>query len=147
MNNSNRDKAEDIELWVAELVSEHPLLLRRIQANTPFQEHDELTQSLTELVRFLYLCSVSKTTLTPSKLIDAVWHEFILFTKSYSQFCSARLDGFIHHQPSSNSSAELGQYHQTLAMYQQYFGECNSVFWPKPQELVASCGPCEGGSA
>jgi hypothetical protein len=36
----------------------------------------------------------------PSKVVDVAWHEFILFTRSYQQFCSSAFGRFLHHTPS-----------------------------------------------
>jgi hypothetical protein len=35
----------------------------------------------------------------PSQVVDVAWHEFILFTREYSQFCSKALGHFLHHTP------------------------------------------------
>ncbi len=35
----------------------------------------------------------------PSKVVDELWHEFILYTRDYQQFCDAAFDTFFHHQP------------------------------------------------
>lgn len=35
----------------------------------------------------------------PSKAVDTAWHEFILHTKNYQQFCREALGRFLHHTP------------------------------------------------
>lgn len=35
----------------------------------------------------------------PSKVVDDLWHEFILFTKHYDEFCKQALGKFLHHTP------------------------------------------------
>ena len=35
----------------------------------------------------------------PSKAVDIAWHELILFTKLYNQFCMKALGRFLHHTP------------------------------------------------
>jgi len=35
----------------------------------------------------------------PSQVVDAAWHEFILFTRNYEAFCSRALGRFLHHTP------------------------------------------------
>lgn len=40
----------------------------------------------------------------PSKIVDEAWHEFILFTKDYAEFCKKALGKFLHHTPSSAMS-------------------------------------------
>ena len=48
---------------------------------------------------FLYLCATSGDGVRASTMIDRGWHEFILFTKSYTDFCYDILGTFIHHEP------------------------------------------------
>lgn len=35
----------------------------------------------------------------PSKVVDAAWHEFILHTRGYAQWCHAAFGGLLHHSP------------------------------------------------
>jgi hypothetical protein len=35
----------------------------------------------------------------PSKVVDALWHEFILDTQTYQEFCARAFGGFFHHIP------------------------------------------------
>lgn len=35
----------------------------------------------------------------PSQVVDDLWHEFILYTRHYEQFCSKAFGRFLHHTP------------------------------------------------
>ncbi len=35
----------------------------------------------------------------PSQVVDELWHEFILFTRSYQGFCERALGRYLHHTP------------------------------------------------
>ena len=35
----------------------------------------------------------------PSQVVDVAWHEFILFTRNYQEFCRSALGRFLHHTP------------------------------------------------
>ena len=35
----------------------------------------------------------------PSRVVDAMWHEFILHTRSYRDWCELALGRFLHHTP------------------------------------------------
>jgi hypothetical protein len=37
----------------------------------------------------------------PSKLVDEAWHEFLLFTREYAEFCQRAFGRFLHHQPAA----------------------------------------------
>jgi hypothetical protein len=40
----------------------------------------------------------------PSQVVDVAWHEFILFTRSYEEFCKSGLGRFLHHTPAEAMS-------------------------------------------
>jgi hypothetical protein len=48
----------------------------------------------------------------PSQAVDQAWHQFILFTRAYRQFCNKALGRFLHHTPaeamSSRTVAQAG---------------------------------------
>lgn len=46
----------------------------------------------------------------PSQVVDAAWHEFILFTRNYQHFCRKGLGRFLHHTPAEamRSPTEAG---------------------------------------
>lgn len=35
----------------------------------------------------------------PSQVADDLWHEFILYTRNYAEFCRKAFGGFLHHTP------------------------------------------------
>ena len=37
----------------------------------------------------------------PSQVADDLWHEFILYTRNYEQFCRHAFGGFLHHTPAA----------------------------------------------
>lgn len=88
----------------AHLVREAPLpqfLKRKLREAYP-----HLTAKDTELVerglrQYFMACSRSKRKFVamPSKVVDAMWHEFILHTKSYKDWCNLALGRFLHHTP------------------------------------------------
>ncbi len=53
------------------------------------------------LRQFFLACLRSKKQFVamPSKVVDAMWHEFILHTKAYSGWCDLGLGRFLHHTP------------------------------------------------
>ncbi len=40
----------------------------------------------------------------PSVAVDDLWHEMVLHTREYAQFCDAALGRFLHHEPESAMS-------------------------------------------
>lgn len=132
-----------IKDWSEAVLAENPILVDKITVNTEISSRHDVPGSVEETIKFLYLCATCETTLTPSILVDQVWHEFILFTRSYQHFCTGKLGRFVHHQPSDNSVENSAQYEMTLRAYRQYFGEPPTRYWPQNTSDIADCGSCE----
>lgn len=102
-------------------------------------------KALTEVIRFLNLIAYCNETLTPSKFVDDVWHEFILCTKVYIDFCQQHFDRIIHHYPGGTIEKNQGQFQKTIDLYKIYFGTPEPHIWGKNGILDrdAECGTCE----
>lgn len=84
-------------------------------------------RAIDEYKKFLYLGNVGAMSVTPSKVIDQVWHEHLLFTKAYRMFCREVLGQDFDHHPElvpqeKQTDVFLAQYIATLEAYQAEFG-------------------------
>lgn len=75
-----------------------------------------------EYKKFVYLGVVSNFHVTPSKIIDVVWHEHLLFTKAYREFCDTVIQYQFDHHPELLPAAEetgrfTAQYLDTIELY------------------------------
>ena len=87
------------------LIRESPLpqyLKRKLR-----QAYPQLSQKDADLVerglrQFFLACNRSggKFVAMPSRVVDAMWHDFILHTQAYRDWCSLALGRFLHHTPS-----------------------------------------------
>ena len=59
----------------------------------------------------------------PSKAVDALWHGFILDTRSYAAFCGRAFGKMLHHRPSVNMQA-LSSSSQLNALNATWRGAC-----------------------
>ena len=95
---------------------------------------------------FLYLCASRKDgPFVPSRAIDAAWHQFLLFTKDYRDFCHRFFGRFLHHQPhDSRNASKRGGALRTLRVAQSVFAWPLSPNWgdPAPAEVLAPCDSC-----
>ena len=48
-----------------------------------------------------YLTGGKRQVAMPSQVADDLWHEFILHTKAYQDFCNAAFGRFLHHTPAA----------------------------------------------
>ena len=58
-----------------------------------------------------------------SARVDEVWHQFILFTRQYADFCQDTLGNFLHHNPKTSHTPvhedRMGNFKQE---YERTFG-------------------------
>ena len=83
--------------------------------------------------RFLWLLiKYPEAKLVPTRDMDEVWHNHILYTKNYTQDCLSLFGRYIHHVPSDpddsqEMSSVLAQFEETKKLYFQEFGEVLQV--------------------
>lgn len=90
-----------------------------------------------EYRRFLYLAATTDGELTPSKIVDEVWHLHLTFGRHYRQvLCDRILGRTFEHLPGTGDPEEeprfRRQYEKTLRLYEQAFGQPPREFWPRP---------------
>lgn len=83
-------------------------------------------RALSEYKKFVYLGLVSDFQVTPSKIIDVVWHEHMLFTKAYRDFCTDVINAPFDHYPElislpGQTGIFQAQYHDTVNLYRTEF--------------------------
>jgi hypothetical protein len=101
--------------------------------------HAFVYRAIEEYKKFVYLGVISDFYVTPSKYIDIIWHEHILFSKGYRDFCKNVIRYQFDHQPElvvSEDQTELfsAQYIDTLDLYKTEFGmEPPENIWGVPK--------------
>jgi S-adenosylmethionine decarboxylase len=122
------------------VIDDAPLLMDKLYAVDGVVETNA-REGLIEAIKFLLLCGSTSETLTPSSMIDNIWHELVLFTRTYSDICHRHVGHFIHHQPSNDKAKESNQYQHTLMLYRERFGAPSKHYWNESN--VFQCGTCE----
>jgi len=119
-----------------------PLLNKKI--NHICEEYNITNEELLlEMIKFLNLIYTTNKKLSPSLVVDLAWHEFILFTRYYQEFCMTHFNKFIHHTPSENEDNSI--YQKTIDHYIKLYGKPPEVIWGNfaIKEWEASkCGAC-----
>lgn len=66
---------------------------------------DDVQRAISALKTYFIICNHRNGQMVsmPSQVADVVWHEFILHTHRYKEFCDHGLGGFLHHTPASGS--------------------------------------------
>ncbi|MDE9451181.1 hypothetical protein J3R80_11965 [Aliiroseovarius sp. Z3] len=87
-----------------------------------------------EYRRFLFLSQLSDTPVTPSVIIDKVWHLHMTDTRNYwDGFCAKVLGKPLHHDVGKSAADDLRhreQFRNTRALYATVFGEsAPDTYW------------------
>ena len=122
----------------------NPGLVARLQRKLELTE-EQATALFEDTKRFLYICGLasSGSGFSPTPIIDEGWHNFILFTKDYYEFCHKFFGRFIHHVPKNKAEGEIGGKYsgeRTLVVAQKLFGKKLSPNWV--YHVGADCSNC-----
>ncbi len=73
----------------------------KVKETYPHCSNTDIAKVIEGLREFFHLSLLANGRLVsmPSKAVDVAWHELILFTKLYQDFCHAALGRFLHHTP------------------------------------------------
>lgn len=95
--------------------------------------------AIDEYRRFCFLALRAGHEVTPSEEVDEVWHQHLAYSRDYWQvWCREVLRRDLHHGPTLGGPAEgrrfAGQYAETLAAYEAWFGPPPPGLWPGTAE-------------
>jgi hypothetical protein len=60
---------------------------------------------LLEMKRFFILTSLAPNVPMYNEKVDVIWHEMLMFTKSYQDFCHRFIGKMIHHEPNTKNNS------------------------------------------
>ena len=88
----------------AAFIDDYPLaetLDQRLAARRPELTPAQRAEVFAGLRDYFHLCRKAgrRMVAMPSQAVDDAWHEFILFTRRYDQFCRGAFGRFLHHTP------------------------------------------------
>lgn len=78
------------------------VLAKKIAATYPHLTPVDVERVIKGLREYFLICQQTgrKAVAMPSQVVDVAWHEFILNTRAYQNFCQQGLGRFLHHTPS-----------------------------------------------
>ena len=79
---------------------QHPELITRLVTKLEMS-HERATAAFEAMKLYLYSAALSSEPMSPSLDADEAWHNFMLFSRDYAEFCFNHFGFFIHHQPFS----------------------------------------------
>lgn len=94
--------------------------------------------ALLEYKKFMFLAATANEMVSPSEIVDIVWHQHLIFTQSYSSFCDL-LGKKIAHIPSTHHHSEKAMFskakERTKQLYEAHFGKQPDEIWKYYDEL------------
>ena len=91
-----------------------PVLIRRVKEQHDYLSDADMRKVVKATRDYFYICNQAKGKMVamPSEIVDVFWHEFLLFTREYQEFCKKGIGRFLHHTPTevmkSPTSAQKG---------------------------------------
>jgi len=92
---------------------------------------DQYKKLFFELERFLELI-LENNDISPNNLVDIIWHDFILETELYYNYCIKKFGRIVNHSiMRSNDSDEEKQarLNKTISLYYEKYNEIDDNFW------------------
>ena len=96
-------------------------------------------RAIDEYKRFAFLAVAAGHRVSPSEVVDEVWHLHLLYSENYwDVFCKKILRRPLHHYPSKGGSQETEKfedwYGKTIESYEAFFGHSPPLdIWPSPK--------------
>ncbi|MEO7988053.1 MAG: hypothetical protein ABI663_00845 [Chryseolinea sp.] len=101
-------------------------------ATENFWTIDFTQKAIVEYKKFMYLAGASDLMVSPSEIIDIVWHQHLIFTQSYSDLCNI-IGKNIQHIPSTHNKEDFEKFklakQRTKKLYIDTFGEQPQEIW------------------
>ncbi|WP_162085795.1 glycine-rich domain-containing protein [Sulfuriferula nivalis] len=92
----------------------HSSIKNKLVAKYPHLNEEQIALIFEGLRSYFRICNSANRRMVamPSQAVDMAWHEFIIFTKAYQDFCNKALGRYLHHTPTeamvTPTHAEIG---------------------------------------
>lgn len=124
MNHS--DKLHSVYSDFRKILNSDETLRERINLNLNYTKK-KLDELILEFVKFLIVKAYFPDQyILPSQEIDVVWHQFILHTEIYRDFCIRHFGFYIDHRPLNKNP----EFKDTIRLLKRYF-DIKEIYWKK----------------
>ncbi len=130
---------------------EAPYVEEKLLKDGILQSKEEYQRVFTEFKKYVALAKFypGLRLAMPSRKVDEVWHQFILFTKQYQEFCNNFLGSYLHHIPKTSFTPGMpGNKENFVRLYQETFGTLQPIWEPQHHNTGCwsedSCISCDG---
>jgi hypothetical protein len=128
---------ESLATYEPVLHFEAPYLIEKLVKDRIVDTTDEGEALFAEMKKFLILSCVDSDVSWNmySTRVDEAWHQFVLFTSQYIDFCHRYFGEYLHHNPSNapeapgRSELKPSTFEGFSARYETFFGETLPDVW------------------
>lgn len=117
-----------------------PFVVEKLVKDHVVDSAEEGEELFREVLRYLVLAESDRSLAWTmfSTRVDEAWHQFILFTVQYTEFCTEFFGGYRHHAPSNapapaspspSSAVQESTFEQFGQRYAELFGEPLPTAW------------------
>jgi hypothetical protein len=114
-----------------------PYLVERLVKHGTAASPQEALALFTEVKRYLVLATTDRSRLWDmySLRVDEAWHQFILYTAQYSEFCRRFFGHYVHHTPNNapgsaaHATVPPASFAQFCDRYRELFGVLPPDVW------------------
>src|SRR5436190_2279504 len=106
-----------------------PYLEERLTKDHVVASNQEAVAYFQEVKKYLVLCDEVRSRRMPmlSRVVDEVWHQFVLFTIEYTKFSERFFGRFMHHgprnAPPTGDEPPEASVDEFIAAYEERFGQ------------------------
>jgi hypothetical protein len=122
---------------------EAPYLEEKLLSDEKFKTREKYEEAFSEFKKYVALskiCGDDITITMTSKEVDEVWHQFILFTPQYHQFCKEILGKYFHHIPKTSlTPLDPKGKENFIESYKKVFGEIPEIWGLLKNNQRANC--------
>ena len=96
-----------------------------------------------DVKRYLWLCGELEFEIPPVRIVDEMWHTFLVFTRDYRTFCESYLGAMVEHVPTTRSefraqsSLARRDSRRVRSVTAERLQRCVMAVWDKLGERVA----------
>jgi hypothetical protein len=121
-----------------------PFLEDKLLSTGKFENAQQYGRAFGEFKKYANLVNITNERLPMgSESVDKVWHQFILFTKEYTNFCNKYLGGYMHHTPNTKyTNSHSISNKRFIDLYQENYGPIDDLW---TTESWCSSGGCGSG--
>ena len=117
-----------------------PYLEEKLLQRQVFESAAAYREAFVEFKKFILLKILTDVPISMvSRKVDEVWHQFILFTREYHEFCNSVAGDYLHHSPNTSFTRMSPDSRLNFVIaYRQLFGQLHPIWLERSADISAT---------